>query len=146
MNNESNDMEVTPTTSGTPSGTPSGSGSGRRRGVAIGLAGGLLAGTAAGLVFGVPGGIDASPEALDAMLRPLPPEAFAQAGVQNARLVFDRLGPPPDRVRVVGVRADVGEPRPDGDVVVRGAHQVALVAQPHPHQRHKVIVRTATIT
>ena len=28
------------------------------------------------LVFGVPGGIDASPEALDAMLRPLPPEAF----------------------------------------------------------------------
>jgi 3-keto-5-aminohexanoate cleavage enzyme len=28
----------------------------------------------ANLVFGVPGGIDASPEALDAMLRPLPPE------------------------------------------------------------------------
>ncbi len=28
------------------------------------------------LVFGVPGGIDASPEALDAMLRPLPPETF----------------------------------------------------------------------
>ena len=28
------------------------------------------------LVFGVPGGIDATPEALDAMLRPLPPEAF----------------------------------------------------------------------
>jgi len=28
------------------------------------------------LVFGVPGGIDASPEALDAMLRPLPPEIF----------------------------------------------------------------------
>jgi 3-keto-5-aminohexanoate cleavage enzyme len=28
------------------------------------------------LVFGVPGGIDASPEALDAMLRPLPPESF----------------------------------------------------------------------
>jgi len=28
------------------------------------------------LVFGVPGGIDASPEALDAMLRPLPPEVF----------------------------------------------------------------------
>ncbi len=28
------------------------------------------------LVFGVPGGIDASPEALDAMLRPLPPDAF----------------------------------------------------------------------
>jgi 3-keto-5-aminohexanoate cleavage enzyme len=28
------------------------------------------------LVFGVPGGIDASPEALEAMLRPLPPEAF----------------------------------------------------------------------
>ena len=28
------------------------------------------------LVLGVPGGIDASPEALDAMLRPLPPEAF----------------------------------------------------------------------
>jgi 3-keto-5-aminohexanoate cleavage enzyme len=27
-------------------------------------------------VFGVPGGIDASPEALEAMLRPLPPEAF----------------------------------------------------------------------
>jgi 3-keto-5-aminohexanoate cleavage enzyme len=27
----------------------------------------------ANLVFGVPGGIDASPEALDAMLRPLPP-------------------------------------------------------------------------
>jgi 3-keto-5-aminohexanoate cleavage enzyme len=28
------------------------------------------------LVFGVPGGMDASPEALDAMLRPLPPETF----------------------------------------------------------------------
>ena len=28
------------------------------------------------LVFGVPGGIDASPEALESMLRPLPPEAF----------------------------------------------------------------------
>lgn len=28
------------------------------------------------LVFGVPGGIDASPEALDAMLRPLPTETF----------------------------------------------------------------------
>jgi 3-keto-5-aminohexanoate cleavage enzyme len=28
------------------------------------------------LVFGVPGGVDASPEALDAMLRPLPPETF----------------------------------------------------------------------
>ena len=28
------------------------------------------------LVFGVDGGIDASPEALEAMLRPLPPEAF----------------------------------------------------------------------
>ncbi len=28
------------------------------------------------LVFGVPGGIDASPEALDAMLRPLPGDAF----------------------------------------------------------------------
>lgn len=28
------------------------------------------------LVFGVPGGIDASPEALDAMLRPLPPGTF----------------------------------------------------------------------
>lgn len=28
------------------------------------------------LVFGVPGGIDASPEALSAMLRPLPPETF----------------------------------------------------------------------
>jgi 3-keto-5-aminohexanoate cleavage enzyme len=28
----------------------------------------------ANLVFGVPGGIDATPEALDAMLRPLPPE------------------------------------------------------------------------
>lgn len=28
------------------------------------------------LVFGVPGGIDASPEALDSMLRPLPPETF----------------------------------------------------------------------
>jgi 3-keto-5-aminohexanoate cleavage enzyme len=28
------------------------------------------------LVFGVPGGIDASPEALDAMRRPLPPETF----------------------------------------------------------------------
>jgi len=28
------------------------------------------------LVFGVPGGIDASPEALDAMLRPLPPRTF----------------------------------------------------------------------
>ncbi|MFD5567517.1 BKACE family enzyme [Streptomyces cadmiisoli] len=28
------------------------------------------------LVFGVPGGIDASPEALDAMLRPLPPDAI----------------------------------------------------------------------
>jgi 3-keto-5-aminohexanoate cleavage enzyme len=28
------------------------------------------------LVFGVPGGIDASPEALDAMLRPLPPDTF----------------------------------------------------------------------
>ncbi len=28
------------------------------------------------LVFGVPGGIDASPEALDAMVRPLPPDAF----------------------------------------------------------------------
>ena len=28
------------------------------------------------LVFGVPGGIDASPEALDTMLRPLPPEVF----------------------------------------------------------------------
>jgi 3-keto-5-aminohexanoate cleavage enzyme len=28
------------------------------------------------LVFGVPGGIDASPEALAAMLRPLPPESF----------------------------------------------------------------------
>jgi 3-keto-5-aminohexanoate cleavage enzyme len=28
------------------------------------------------LVFGVPGGIDATPEALDAMLRPLPPETF----------------------------------------------------------------------
>ena len=28
------------------------------------------------LVFGVPGGIDASPAALDAMLRPLPPETF----------------------------------------------------------------------
>ncbi|HYH61585.1 MAG TPA: 3-keto-5-aminohexanoate cleavage protein [Solirubrobacterales bacterium] len=28
------------------------------------------------LVFGVPGGIDASPEALDAMLRPIPPETF----------------------------------------------------------------------
>lgn len=28
------------------------------------------------LVFGVPGGIDASPEALQAMLRPLPPESF----------------------------------------------------------------------
>ena len=28
------------------------------------------------LVFGVPGGIDASPEALEAMLRPLPPDAF----------------------------------------------------------------------
>ena len=28
------------------------------------------------LVFGVPGGIDASPEALDAMLRPLPSETF----------------------------------------------------------------------
>ena len=47
MNNERNDMDISPTTSG--------SGSGRRRGVAIGLAGGLLAGTAAGLVFGVPG-------------------------------------------------------------------------------------------
>jgi hypothetical protein len=50
MNNERNDMDISPTTSGW--GTP---GSGRRRGVAIGLAGGLLAGTAAGLVFGVPG-------------------------------------------------------------------------------------------
>ena len=28
------------------------------------------------LVFGVPGGIDAGPEALEAMLRPLPPETF----------------------------------------------------------------------
>ncbi len=28
------------------------------------------------LVFGVPGGIDASPEALEAMLRPLPPDTF----------------------------------------------------------------------
>jgi 3-keto-5-aminohexanoate cleavage enzyme len=28
------------------------------------------------LVFGVPGGIDASPESLAAMLRPLPPETF----------------------------------------------------------------------
>ena len=28
------------------------------------------------LVFGVPGGMDASPEALQAMLRPLPPDAF----------------------------------------------------------------------
>jgi 3-keto-5-aminohexanoate cleavage enzyme len=28
------------------------------------------------LVFGVPGGIDSTPEALDAMLRPLPPDAF----------------------------------------------------------------------
>ena len=28
------------------------------------------------LVFGVDGGIDASPEALEAMLRPLPPETF----------------------------------------------------------------------
>jgi 3-keto-5-aminohexanoate cleavage enzyme len=28
------------------------------------------------LVFGVPGGIDATPEALTAMVRPLPPEAF----------------------------------------------------------------------
>jgi 3-keto-5-aminohexanoate cleavage enzyme len=28
------------------------------------------------LVFGVPGGIDASPQALEAMLRPLPPETF----------------------------------------------------------------------
>jgi 3-keto-5-aminohexanoate cleavage enzyme len=30
----------------------------------------------ANLVFGVPGGIDASPEALDAMLRPLPPGTY----------------------------------------------------------------------
>jgi 3-keto-5-aminohexanoate cleavage enzyme len=28
------------------------------------------------LVFGVPGGIDATPEALNAMLRPLPPDTF----------------------------------------------------------------------
>ena len=28
------------------------------------------------LVFGVPGGIDASPQALDAMLRPLPEDAY----------------------------------------------------------------------
>jgi hypothetical protein len=43
MNNERNDMDISPTTS------DAGSGSGRRRGVAIGLAGGLLAGTAAGV-------------------------------------------------------------------------------------------------
>jgi hypothetical protein len=40
----------------------------------------------------------------------LPPEAFDRISVTNARLVFDRIGPPPDRVRVVGVRADVVNP------------------------------------
>jgi 3-keto-5-aminohexanoate cleavage enzyme len=36
----------------------------------------LLSPMRVNLVFGVPGGIDATPEALDAMLRPLPPETF----------------------------------------------------------------------
>ena len=58
MNNERNDKEVSPTTSG----------SGRRRGVAIGLAGGLLAGTAAGLVFGVPGLSSAASDATPAVV------------------------------------------------------------------------------
>ncbi len=58
MNNERNDTEVSPTTSG----------SGRRRGVAIGLAGGLLAGTGAGLVFGVPGLSSAASDATPAVV------------------------------------------------------------------------------
>jgi hypothetical protein len=60
MNNERNDMEVSPTTSN--------AGSGRRRGVAVGLAGGLLAGTAAGLVFGVPGLSSAASDATPAVV------------------------------------------------------------------------------
>ena len=46
------------------------------------------------LVFGVPGGIDASPEALDAMLRPLPPEAF---------WTVTCVGRPHDRVLALGL-------------------------------------------
>lgn len=42
------------------------------------------------LVFGVPGGIDASPEALTAMMRPLPPETFwtvTCVGRHNPRMI-----------------------------------------------------------
>ena len=46
------------------------------------------------LVFGVPGGIDASPEALDAMLRPLPPEAF---------WTVTCVGRPHDRILALGL-------------------------------------------
>lgn len=40
----------------------------------------------------------------------LPPEAFGQVAVTNGAVVFDRTGPAPDRVRVVGVRAEIVNP------------------------------------
>jgi polyhydroxyalkanoate synthesis regulator phasin len=86
MNNDSNDKEVSPTTSA--------SGSGRRRGVAIGIAGGLLAGTAAGLVFGVPGLTSAASDSTPAVVvqqtdetdpsTPAPADTTAPADVPDA--------------------------------------------------------------
>src|SRR6476646_1136130 len=58
----------------------------------------------------------------------LSPEAFATVGVRNATVAFDRVGPPPDRVRVVGVRAEVVNPT-DTRITSDGPTPVALSAR-----------------
>jgi hypothetical protein len=113
MNNERNDMEVSPTTSS--------SGPGRRRGVAIGIAGGLLAGTAAGLVFGVPGlssaASDSTPAAVvqqtdstdpsttDSAATPAPPDAPDDAPEMGTKL-REALQPLVDDGTITSEQAD----------------------------------------
>jgi polyhydroxyalkanoate synthesis regulator phasin len=104
MNNERNDMEVSPTTTG--------SGSVRRRGVAIGLAGGLLAGTAAGLVFGVPGLSSAASDATPAVVvqqtdetDPAPTDPVDQAAEMGTRL-RETLQPLVDDGTITAEQAD----------------------------------------
>jgi 3-keto-5-aminohexanoate cleavage enzyme len=82
------------------------------------------------LVFGVPGGIDASPEALAAMLRPLPPETFwtvTCVGRHHPRMLALALlnGAPGIRTGLEdAVYISRGVPAPSNAALVRAATEL----------------------
>ena len=78
------------------------------------------------LVFGVPGGIDASPEALESMLRPLPPEAF---------WTVTCVGRPHDRILALGLLRGA-------DGVRTGLEDVAYISKGvHAPSNHALVAK-----